>query len=192
MKGTFEWELTDGRTCRLEADYECAMEPIFLGSGEWAIKLGEEPRENYKNKLVAYVDGEEFDRSIYSDFWGLVDTADGHKKISGLNIAFAKADDADRYAAWIAGIIDSGKSDEVKAYEKAEREKEIKEKVEEAKAIIKSAEKQKDIPTRDEARKRMKQYNDFMNEGGEGFVLHIYSAEEYEYAKQIVARYASK
>ena len=46
---------------------------------------------------------------------------------------------------------------------------------------------QKDLPTRQEARRRMKAYNDLYNEGGEGYVPRIYSAEEREYAVDQIA-----
>lgn len=58
------------------------------------------------------------------------------------------------------------------AHENAEEIKEIE-------SAIAEADKQKDIPTKAEAERRMKAYNDLNNEGGEGFVPHIYSKEEY-------------
>ena len=46
---------------------------------------------------------------------------------------------------------------------------------------------QKGLPTRQEARRRMKAYNDLYNEGGEGYVPRIYSAEEREYTVDQIA-----
>lgn len=189
MTGTFEYKLSDGRICRLEAKYECVMKPEILDADGWKIEGKARPYENYENELVAYVDGKKVDRSHDSSFWSLIDAKNGAKKIWGLKVGFAKKEDADRYEAWIAEIIEGGKSDEVKAYEKAKKESEIKAEVERAKSVIAKAERQKDIPTKAEAKRRMKQYNDFMNEGGEGYVPHIYSLEEYEYAKQVVTKY---
>lgn len=52
---------------------------------------------------------------------------------------------------------------------------------------LKEIKAQKDLPTRQEARRRMKAYNDLYNEGGEGYVPRIYSAEEREYAVDQIA-----
>lgn len=51
-------------------------------------------------------------------------------------------------------------------------------------ATIARAEAQREIPTRAEAKRQMKAYNDVYNEGGEGYVPHILSHEEYEAAKE--------
>lgn len=52
---------------------------------------------------------------------------------------------------------------------------------------LKEIKAQKDLPTRQEARRRMKAYNDLYNEGGEGYVPRIYSAEEREYTVDQIA-----
>lgn len=193
MKGTFEFKLRNGSTCTIEATYECVMENEVLDADGYKIVGQPKPTEAGRCDMVAYVDGKKIDSCWNTSFWGLIDVREnpGVKKIWGLKVGFANPEDAERYEKWIAEIIDGGKSDEVKAYEKAEKEKEIKEKVESAKKTIAKAENQKDIPTREEAKRRMKQYNDVMNEGGEGYVPYIISAEEYEYAKEIVEKYGN-
>ncbi len=60
--------------------------------------------------------------------------------------------------------------------ERKEREKEIKNLLWD----IKQAEKQHDLPTREEAIARMKRYNDVQNEGYESFVPYIYDREQYD------------
>ena len=57
--------------------------------------------------------------------------------------------------------------------------------------IIDAAERQKDIPTRVEANRRIKEYNDLYNEGGYGYVPTIVSREEYDAAKQLLFRLES-
>lgn len=141
--------------------------------------------------LIAYVDGKKFDSCWNPAFWRLIDVKEGVKKIWGLKVGFANHEDAERYEMWIAEMIDGGKSDEVKAYEKAEKDKEINEKVKSAKRTIEKAERQKDIPTEEEARRRMKQYNDAVNGGGFGYVPYIISINEYEHAKEVAAKYGS-
>ena len=69
------------------------------------------------------------------------------------------------------------------------KEKAAAEELEYAKEVVKIAESQKDIPSREEARRRMKWWNDTYNEGGEGFVPTIINIEQYEKAKNIIARH---
>lgn len=191
MKGTFEFKLRNGSICTIEAKYECVMEnEVFDADGDKIIGKPK-PTEAGRCDMVAYIDGKKIDSCWNTAFWRLIDVKEnpGVKKIWGLKVGFANPTDAERYEKWIEEIIEGGKSDEVKAYEKAEKEKEIKEKVESAKKTIEKAERQKNIPTKEEAKRRMKQYNDVMNEGGEGYVPYIISVEEYEYAKEIVSKY---
>lgn len=193
MKGTFEFKLRNGNTCTIEATYECVMENEVLDADGYKIVGQAKPTEAGRCDMVAYVDGKKIDSCWNTSFWKLIDIKEipGAKKIWGLNVGFVNPEDAKRYEKWIAEIIEGGKSDEVKAYENAKKEKEIKEKVESAKKTITKAESQKDIPTKEEAKRRMKQYNDVMNEGGEGYVPYIISIEEYEYAKEIVEKYGN-
>lgn len=193
MKGTFEFKLRNGSTCTIEAEYECVMKNEVIDAD--GIKITGKPKPTVVGRcdLVAYIDGKNFDRCWNPAAWHLIVIKDkenpGAKKISGLKVGFANPEDAERYEKWITEIIEDGKSDEVKEYEKALKDKEIAEKVESARRIIKKAESQKDIPSAKEAMRRMKQYNDIANEGGEGYVPHIVSMEEYEGAKEIIAKY---
>ena len=172
MTGTFEWKLNDGRTCRLEAKYECTMKKEIIDADGDKIEVGAKPFESSDNELVAYIDGKKIDRSHDSWFWQLIESK-GHKKIWGLKVGFANPAEAERYEAWIAEIIEKGKTDEVKAYERKQEELKIKHEVAQAKEVIRKAEAQKDIPPQAEAKRRMKQYNDIVN------------------AKQTVAKYAA-
>ena len=189
MEGTFEFKLKGGSVCTIEVTYECIMGNEIVDADGDKIILDPKPTDVGRCQMVAYVDGRKVDSSKNSAFWRLVDTPEGMKKIWGLKIGFSNSEDAERYEKWISGIIESGKTDEVRAYEKAEKEVKIKEKLERAKKTIIKAERQKDIPTKAEAKRRMKQYNDVMNEGGEGYVPCIISLDEYEHAKEIVKKY---
>lgn len=64
---------------------------------------------------------------------------------------------------------------------------EIAEEIKEIETAIAEAERQTDLPTKAEAARRMKAYNDTANEGGEGYVQHIYSREEYDYLRRRLA-----
>lgn len=55
------------------------------------------------------------------------------------------------------------------------------------KELIKNIEKHKLYHTQDVG-KMKKQYNDLHNEGGEGYIPHFYTFEEYEYAKKQLAK----
>lgn len=66
--------------------------------------------------------------------------------------------------------------------------KEDRERIEAAEAVIAKAEAQRDIPTAEEAARRIRQYNNIYNEGGEGYVPQIITVEQYERAKAVLAR----
>lgn len=59
------------------------------------------------------------------------------------------------------------------------------------KELIKNIEKYKLYHAQD-VKKMKKQYNDIHNEGGEGYVPHFYTFEEYEYAKKQLAKLINK
>ncbi len=59
------------------------------------------------------------------------------------------------------------------------------------KELIKNIEKYKLYHAQD-VEKMKKQYNDIHNEGGEGYVPHFYTFEEYEYAKKQLAKLINK
>lgn len=53
--------------------------------------------------------------------------------------------------------------------------------------VIKRANMQPKLYTRDEAKRLAKQYNDLYNEGGEGYIPHYYTVDEVEAAKKWLA-----
>ena len=59
------------------------------------------------------------------------------------------------------------------------------------KELIKNIEKHKLYHAQD-VKKMEKQYNDLYNEGGEGYIPHFYTFEEYEYAKKQLAKLINK
>lgn len=54
-------------------------------------------------------------------------------------------------------------------------------------AIIAQAEAQRDIPTKEEAARRAAEYSKVNNEGGEGYIPHMVTAEQYRAAKEALA-----
>ena len=83
-----------------------------------------------------------------------------------------------------AEVKEEGKSEEAKAIENEEIEKEI----EEAKAIVEKAENQRIIPTKEEAKRMWTNYNNLHNEGGDGYVPHIIDKDEYNWALKVLSK----
>lgn len=75
-------------------------------------------------------------------------------------------------------IAISEKNRQVRAAKDAEEE------IAKLRDIICCAEAQSDIPDKTEVNRRIKEYNDIYNEGGEGYVPRIISRESYNAAKQ--------
>lgn len=61
--------------------------------------------------------------------------------------------------------------------------KKIEKSIVEYRQIIEQCEKQEKLYTREEAAEKYRDYNRLYNEGGEGYVPHFYTIEEYELAK---------
>lgn len=192
MKGTFEFKGKNGGICRLEAEYECVMENRTVDADGDIMILDPKPTTSGRCNLVAYINGKQVDSCRIPSFWRVIDNPNGIKKIWGMPIGFPNDEIAKEYEEWIAKIIEDGTSDEVKEYNRQKKDLETKRKVEGAKKLIEEAEKQKDIPSKEEAARRMKHYNDIVNEGGEGYVPHIVSMEEYTKAKKFLEEIGEK
>lgn len=73
---------------------------------------------------------------------------------------------------------------ELNEKKRSEKEKkETEESIAEYRQIIEQCEKQEKLYTKEEAAKKRRDYNRLYNEGGEGYVPHFYTIEEYEFAK---------
>lgn len=59
------------------------------------------------------------------------------------------------------------------------------------KKVIKECENHK-LYHKEDIKKIRKQYNDIHNEGGEGYIPHFYTFEEYEYAKKQLTKLLKK
>lgn len=76
--------------------------------------------------------------------------------------------------------------EDVKAFKAAEAEKELQRKIKMAKRTIEKAEKQDKIRTAAETRKYLRNLNNVLNEGGEGWLPKLVTLEEYEEAKNFL------
>lgn len=188
-EGTFTFKLRDGREAKLTAKYECTMQCEEYDLDGDKIMGKPRPHESIGSRLTAFVDGKEVGSCTGSDSWKLYVDNNGIHKIYGVRIGFVDSSTAKEYADWIDEIIEGGKSEEVKAYEKVKAEKKIQNMLCEARETVRKAEEQKDIPDIAEARKRMQRWNEVINEDAEGYVPHIISKQEYDAAKKIIEEY---
>lgn len=73
---------------------------------------------------------------------------------------------------------------ELDEQKRAEKEKKKTEKlIAEYRQTVEQCERQEKLYTREEAAEKYRNYNRLFNEGGEGYVPHFYTVEEYEFAK---------
>lgn len=185
-KAKFEFTLKSGAQCVLDGEYTATMGRNIVDSDGYKVDLG--PEVKTQSRLTAYVDGKKVDETIFAEFWRLIDSPrfKGAKKIWGLIINIADPEVAKKYENWVAELIDAGTSDEVKAFNAAEAQKELAKKIKNAQALIAKAEKQDKIRTAKETRAYLRNLNNVMNEGGEGYLPHLVTLEEYEDAKQFL------
>lgn len=188
MEKTMIWTSKNGNELKLVAEYEEKMaEEISYADGDH-ISLGMKPYADAR--LTVYVDGKSIECVIDPEMWNLRETESNGlaiMEICGTRLAFAK-DDTEHIAEFekmISEVIEGGRNNEVQEAIEAEKMTKLNSEIEEAKETVKVAEAQENIPTDAEARKMERQYNDFYNEGGEGFVPHIVGQTEY---KQAIAK----
>ena len=165
----YEWTLKDGRKVTLEARYTEKVVPRILDADGWKIEAGE-------------------DSCWDPGFWQVIKTSKpGIKMIWGIkNIGFTD-DRAAEIEAFLNSVIEEGRDEKAQALRDEKAAKELKDLRKHYSEVVAKAEAQHDIPDREEARRRMKVWNDINNEGGEGFVPRIICREEYEAAKEFLS-----
>jgi hypothetical protein len=89
--------------------------------------------------------------------------------------------------AWIITEEEAQRYQEINA-ERVRQAKiaEIQERIDFYRHVIAAGDRQRDLPSEAEARRREKEYNDVVNEGGYGYVPHWVSQEEYDRAKAMI------
>lgn len=186
-------QIESGSNFRIEIDYHHYMQKQTAWLDGDILEMGEKPLELVNARL--YVDDElkyssvanGYDLKLSED----IRTIKGYKvrTVHALKLAIINPEVWEKYEEWLEEVIKDGTEPEVKEFQKREKEKAAAEELEYAKEVVRIAESQKDIPSREEARRRMKWWNDTYNEGGEGFVPTIINIEQYEKAKNIIARH---
>ena len=116
-----------------------------------------------------------------------------HAIIDGRKSITLNETEAERYNQWVDALIAEGKCAEEIAEEEAEKKKWAEYEIESARDVIKSAEttllRSERLMTNKEAKAWQKNYNDVMNEGGEGYVPNITTKESLRYALEILKKY---
>ena len=187
-------QIESGSNFRIEIDYHHYMQKQTAWLDGDILEMGEKPLELVNARL--YVDDElkyssnvvsGYDLKLSED----IRTIKGYKVriVHALKLAIINPEVWEKYEEWLEEVIKDGTEPEVKEFQKREKEKAAAEELEYAKEVVSLAESQKDIPSREEARRRMKWWNDTYNEGGEGFVPTIINIEQYKKAKNVIARH---
>lgn len=194
MENTLKLTLTSGTEITFVAEYSEAMEEEISNSDGYKITLS--PRPVKRGSLKAYIGGKLVDSCSSPESWGLCDvinevalTSGCTKAIYGIKVALTEQN-ANLYKEWIDSVIKEGTTEEAREYhaEKARKEKEY----EKASALnyIAHAEKYmesgNDLMTAEEYRKWARNYNNAVNEGGDGYVPELPTKEAYEEAKKYI------
>lgn len=189
---TFEFEQL-GKTIRIEVEYNHKMNKEEAWLDGDVVEMPSKPHESCTAKV--YANGMlKYKTNRATAYWlKLSDTVKEMKgypvrTIHDLELAIIEPKVWEAYTAWINEVIEEGTTDEVKEYLNKKQEEKDALEVAEAKRIVKLAESQKDIPSREEANRQMKWWNDTYNEGGEGIVPEIISKDQYGRAKEIIRK----
>lgn len=176
-----------GKTIRLEAEYHAYMGRKIADADGIKVDIG--PEVKITSEMVAFVNGAKYDTCRDENFWRLIDVDKPMhgKKIWGLQIGFSQPEDAANYEKWVAELIEAGTDADVKAYRAEEVKKKLAIKINNAHKTIEKAEKQDKIRTAAEAQKYLRNLNNVLNEGGEGWLPKLVTLEEYEEAKRFLA-----
>jgi len=157
----------------------------IINSDGYEIASGKITQTNANLEL--WVDGKKVDSCSDINFWKVIDTRAGYKKIWGLPVGMTD-ELAAKVEKFLKDVIESGKSEEVKAFEADKAEKEKAERRAEAQRIVDEAAKSTEpLMTNEEYKAWRKQYNDIHNEGGEGYIPERITVEQLEYAKKVLA-----
>lgn len=192
MEDTLKLTLTSGTEITLVAEYSEVMEHEISDSDGYKIDRGVKPV--IRGELRAYIGGKLVDSCCSPSSWGLYDTSDekavavgATKRIYGIKVALTEAN-ASLYKAWIDNVIETGTSQEAQEYRAKEEKKAKESKKASALQYIARAEKYmtsgQKLMTIEEYKAWARNYNNVMNEGGEGYIPDLPTKEAYEAAKK--------
>lgn len=197
----FSAETFLGTKVNFEYSYEKKMvDNIAYADGD-NINLGKELFK--KEKIIAFIGDKKYelhkrmvDKNSTNETHtiALKEGADMFFKAWDGATVILKKDQLEKFKKIMAEAQKKGTTAEAAEYERLQEEKRIAAEVEHAKKIIEKAEntvKNEDgsLMTRQEKRSYLKKYNDFYNEGGEGYLPEVIAKEDVEEANKILDRY---
>lgn len=167
------WEQQEGKVCR-SSGYDAIIDGKVIMRSNYCI--------DHAKKLDAdYLEKRKFPAGTT------------HAIINGWKSIALNETEAERYNQWVDALISEGKCAEEIAEEEAEKKKWAEYEIDSARKVIKSAEttllRNERLMTEKEARAWQKNYNDVMNEGGEGYIPGITTEESLRYALEILKKY---
>lgn len=182
---TLAWTGSKGNKIELRAQCETTMVDDIIDADGDKINLGKKPYT--EANLELWVDGKKVDSCWDTNFWQIIDTQSGVKKIWGLNVGMSN-EQAIIVEKFLKDVIESGKTEEVKTEEATQTEAERAERKAEAQKVVDEAAKYTmPLMTNSAYKAWCKQYNDLHNEGGDGYIPSLITVEQLEYAKKVLA-----
>lgn len=178
MKKSFEFvSKKTGKTIRFEGEYNCTLKMRYADP-DHNVEMGLE-ESTAGSMMTVYVGGTKYDSCWNPSSWRLIETETGSRKVWGLKIAFTDPAIAEQYEAFVAELIELGTSEEVKE-RRAEQAAEAKRvAIAQAETTVKVVKDPAKLPTASQAKEYLDNYNSVVNEGGEGVLPTIITAEEY-------------
>ena len=186
MEKTLTWTGSKGNEIELRAHCTITMQNKTVDLDGHRFVTGKEPSTSADLEL--WIDGKKIDSCWDTNFWKMIDFKEGYKKIWGLEIAMTN-EQAEIVEAFLNEVIESGKSNAVIVDETAKAEAEKAEKIAKAQKVVDAAAKYTTpLMTDAEYRVWATNYNNVVNEGGDGYVPSLITVEQLEYAKRVLAQ----
>ena len=183
---TLEWQGKNG-VIRLEASYQAMLQEKtnnLDGDICYTGKLEIIERAN----LTAYFNDKQLDSGWNPASWFLVESpVPGVYQIRDVPKIGIQAEMREKVRQFLEDTIAQGTPVSVQAFRLDHELKQTMYDLASYQNTLKEIKAQKDLPTRQEARRRMKAYNDLYNEGGEGYVPYIHCIEERDHAVDQIA-----
>lgn len=200
----FNTETFLGTKARIEYSYEKKMvDNIAYADGD-NINLGKELFK--EEKIIAFIGDKKHElhkrmadknSTSKTHIMALKEGADMFFKAWDGAVVILKKDQLENFKKVMAEVQRRGTTAEAAEYERVQEDKRIAAEVEHAKKVIEKAEntvrnEDGSLMTRQEKRSYLKKYNDFYNEGGEGYLPEVIAKEDVEEANKILDRYENK
>ena len=179
------WTGKNGNQIELRATCKTEMVDNIIDLDGLQIKSGK--KASTSAMLELWADGKKVDSCWNTAFWKMIGIDNGLEKVWGLKLAM-DAERAKEVQKFLDDVIENGKTAEVKEAEAKKAAEETAKEIATAKSIIEKANGQSEIMTNAEYARWRRNYNNINNEGGEGYIPKLVTAEELQYAKEILAK----